>query len=570
MNVNNDNNDKSYNKRPHDGQSKDKYIDNNNQYTLKSIKYSNDKDKGNREIKLKVIKEEIDSLLELGYIDNLLSSLLSVRDLYYKLLEFSDVDNDDVASDAIYLRSKCVKYFGDYHQDKFVHYFDAIGYTKFIIDVFFDPSSDVFGQMIDSFTSNLFIPLISYIYDTTINDKRFNEWFKNLNQSDNKQLLYRLNSFSKSLNKSNNSNNNNNEPSKEITTTITFDIQSTNNSRFSDLILEKIITYTLKKNIDTHSKMIYNEIYNRINKSVPCFGSNILSMALVSKQFFRVVSRYINNINTYYRWDHHFNIDNQYCLIKSQPLYFDYRSIRCIRYYCDIEFAKRFLSRVETFYIISDEIDHQIEQSDFLDYVKNHYLDRDESYRQSVVDYNYLVHPPAMPNLKNIILTDYFGYTENYSNLLNHITTSTPSGNGYGIECFIIKMTKDDMTCEPSRHTLEFLYILLDHHATTLKSIYIHYDNCGFKEIKSLLKKLQPYLSTLRKHSIQFNLTSANYSIQDDFKVAPSGLEDICDYLSNNHSNDRNITNKLNVSVDIEVGYNRLVGEIEYFVILTE
>ncbi|EFA86159.1 hypothetical protein PPL_00721 [Heterostelium album PN500] len=53
-----------------------------------------------------------------------------VYHLYYQCLE----NRDDKT------RSQCVSFFVQYHKWKFLHNIDVEGYTKFIVDVFFDPS----------------------------------------------------------------------------------------------------------------------------------------------------------------------------------------------------------------------------------------------------------------------------------------------------------------------------------------------------------------------------------------------------------------------------------------------
>ncbi|EAL73657.1 hypothetical protein DDB_G0268408 [Dictyostelium discoideum AX4] len=52
-----------------------------------------------------------------------------------------------------------------------------------------------------------------------------------------------------------------------------------------------------------------------------------------------------------------FNNDSEFSLIKQPPLYFDYQSIRLIPYSSSIEYVKLLFSRVESFYIRTDEYD---------------------------------------------------------------------------------------------------------------------------------------------------------------------------------------------------------------------
>ncbi|EFA83519.1 hypothetical protein PPL_02584 [Heterostelium album PN500] len=342
--------------------------------------------------------------------------LTSSYNLYYCLID-SD-DNDDEQK-----RSECVKLFSNYHLNKFIHYFDVEGYVKFLVDFFFERSSKVFNQIYISLQCQDYKPLVLIIIRKIVDDKRFIQ----MNQSDIEELKRRIDSYSNNLklnrynysfnynylyekdntnnNKviSNSSNNNNKLDIK--TTTNSTTITTTQKYILSDLVLKNIISKTEFDFEDQRSeKNDNNKLFNFKN-------FNTINLALVSKRFFNIVSKIINNL--YYGWYNYFNIDNKYCLIKKTPLLFDYESIKYIRYDRGAEYANRMTSRVETFHIESDEIYSTTGGSLRRDYLYSHSLSPNSQDRTSILLPAYLVHPPPMPNLKNIVVHNYMGFREN-------------------------------------------------------------------------------------------------------------------------------------------------------------
>ncbi|EFA84236.1 hypothetical protein PPL_03313 [Heterostelium album PN500] len=108
------------------------------------------------------------------------------------------------------------------------------------------------------------------------------------------------------------------------------------------------------------------------------------------------------------------NVDNEYSLIKSPPLFFDYESIKFIRYDDSAEQITQFFSRVELFHIKSDEYDVKI------NVFSRKYINvsNDDSYedfyRYMITSDLYFTYLPPMPNLKNIFLHEYYGYERSH------------------------------------------------------------------------------------------------------------------------------------------------------------
>ncbi|KAK5576151.1 hypothetical protein RB653_007292 [Dictyostelium firmibasis] len=127
---------------------------------------------------------------------------------------------------------------------------------------------------------------------------------------------------SKNLKTNCNNNNNNNGSNLEKKSFI-----------ISDIIVEKIVRDSLRYCGDGMDKVIINY--------------NLLSFALVSKQFFKVLSKILND--GYFEWNKsmiQFN-DSEFNLIKQPPLHFDYDSIRLIPYSINKEYLELLFSRVQ-------------------------------------------------------------------------------------------------------------------------------------------------------------------------------------------------------------------------------
>ncbi|EFA79621.1 hypothetical protein PPL_07480 [Heterostelium album PN500] len=478
---------------------------------------------------------------------NSLINFNRIYNLYYECLESR---NDS-------LRAQCVRFFVEYHRYKFIHYYDVQGYIKFIVDVFFDPSFNVFDNM-SSFYCGDHITTLQDIYNRIINDKRKLKGdqlkkrikiYKGCCAFDHADFLdYDYKDFyNKVLLKSNN----------EITTKtniIEWDSQmeivnssgldfvcSTVNTQSTcilpDIVLERIIPYSLKANDRNQVIKYYNE------KSVYGVEYHIdskllLDYALVSKQFFKVVSKKITN--SYYNLIGYVNLESEYSLINSPPLFFDYNSIKYIKYGESTDRINQLFSRVETFHIKSDEYDSRCTNDIYLEreYLVDECFDDSDLdlYRDAIQMMEYLVYIPAMPNLKRVNVTGYYGYDINYNALLISIITNTPNGNGHGIEQFKIDINKD-WNHRPDYSYIDFLEPLLRLHSDTLKSIEINHHDCDNDEdMVGLLRILKKLVTTMKQHSHAFILRT-NYkklkeACQDDKD------EDVYQYLLNQiHSN---------------------------------
>ncbi|EFA79614.1 hypothetical protein PPL_07473 [Heterostelium album PN500] len=260
----------------------------------------------------------------------------------------------------------------------------------------------------------------------------------------------------------------------------------------SDILLERIIPYSLE------SKSYYNTII--------IDSKSVLIIALVSKKFFKIVSKILTN--SYYEWHGHINLDSEYSLIKSPPLFFDYESIKYIRYGWSTDLINQIFSGVELFHIKSDEYDCNTEY----DGIRREYF-RDETlseydvafYRDTVDCDERFVCLPAMPNLKSIVVEGYYGYTTNYCTFLKSILKRTPNGDGHGIEQFKIDINKDSQYNVPEHAYINILVPLLRLHSNTLKSIEIrHIRRSHFEDMVVLIQMLKDLIPAMEQHSYSF------------------------------------------------------------------
>ncbi|EFA79959.1 hypothetical protein PPL_06780 [Heterostelium album PN500] len=441
----------------------------------------------------------------LNYKDrNSLSNLIKIYDQYFKCDQHSTES-----------RITCVKFFVQYHTAyKFAHYFDVKGYAKFIAEVFFEQTTEVFKEIVNLVPVTR-TSVIKDIYQRVVNDIRLNVWFRKWNESDVSGLKERIANFSYCLEydrfepigiftydylydiiyngnvlakqmliveKRSYRGEDNDDDDDEISIQ-KEDVEEslTNNIKLSELLLEKIISFSLlyDKNRDFHNKRRRFRFYRN---HFPYFvdKDQIITVAKVSKQFFKIISKMIVNKHFNWRGDLELNNNNnyRYNLVRSPPLYFDYESIKYIPYDKGIEYANHMMSRVEVFTIESDESDHSALDSTSRSLQDFRYEDYEEeeldrAYRKAIIRNGYLVYPPAMPNLKDIIVFRYFGYEDCYSRLLSHIIMSTPNGDGHGIERLAIDIVKDvEGTLSAN---IEFLRPLLMIHSKTLKSIKLSY-----------------------------------------------------------------------------------------------
>ncbi|EFA86460.1 hypothetical protein PPL_00253 [Heterostelium album PN500] len=342
---------------------------------------------------------------------NSLSNFIRIYTLYRRFINW--VDDEDVDND--YMRSKCVKFFVDFYVDKYIHYTDNNGYTKFIVEVFYERSLNVFNHMM-KFKCATYRPVIKDIYNRIINDKRFKEWFNKLNQSDIDQLKHRIDTYfricyfgeiesisnfnyeylyklaNENDNEVNNSNSNIINDNNQLSSlTISLTDQQ---HQLSDIILEMIISFTLNvKHTHCTDRYHFNETLQ-----TPLYGSEIVTLSLVSKRFFKIISKHLDK--NYYLWSNYFNAGNEFCLIKQSPLFFDYDSIKYLRYDRGIKYVDNLLSRVETFFIQSDEKDSTLESNGSKAYLYDYAEANGMQYRK-ISRFNYLDYK-LIPKVKQL------------------------------------------------------------------------------------------------------------------------------------------------------------------------
>ncbi|EFA79789.1 hypothetical protein PPL_06608 [Heterostelium album PN500] len=471
-----------------------------------------------------------------------LNSLINfnrVYHLYYQCLE----NRDDKT------RSQCVRFFVDYHKWKFLHYFDVEGYTKFIVDVFFDPSLDVIIYVFNNMLSfkSATKSLIKDISNRITNDIRQLE-------IDNNQLkkrfdiyteccLFRIKKIkSKDHNKLGMVNNNNNIENivntreKEIgngDSSNSMTKEKVSNRIISDLLVDRIISFSLREDQVQYGEKRYQIEKEELNNKF------ILNFALVSKQFFRVASKKMND--NYHNMFGYVNVDNEYSLIKSPPLFFDYESIKFIRYDDSAEQITQFFSRVELFHIKSDEYDVKINGAFSREYIN---VSNDNSYEDFYSDVitcdGYLTYLPPMPNLKNIFVHEYFGYQSNYSSFLISIFENTPNVDGHGIESFYINIKKD-WNSTPDDNNLDFLQPLLSLHSKTLKSVTLEYYHIYREGGRNLLSSLKKMLPTIKQYNYSFiiygNFKKLRYACRDNEDLQSHFHHRYDDYSTNKNYN---------------------------------
>ncbi|EFA79794.1 hypothetical protein PPL_06613 [Heterostelium album PN500] len=475
---------------------------------------------------------------------NSLINFNRVYHLYYQCLESRDDQ----------MRSQCVRFFVDYHQHKFLHYIDVQGYTKFIVDLFFDPSLDVISNM-SSFGHSDHKTLVENIYNKIRYDKRklnddsdqlakridvYKECFFS-KAIQKKHLYFDYNSFHYSIThqeEEEEDNDNINENEDGVSNTIVNQekdikleindltkekegyhhaisstmIEEVFTFTLSDILVEIIISFSLKG--DSLHIFVENTRIRILDYSdIKC----IFNIALVSKQFFRVASKKINN--SYHNLYGHINVDNEYSLIKSPPLYFDYESIKFIRYDESTVRITQLFSRVEIFKLSSDEYDSRINDGVFRRYLYDDFFGRDTEhfYRNSISRNDYLTYLPPMPNLKHFTIDTYFGYKRNYSSFLISIFENTPNVDGHGIESFYISIYKD-WNGSPDYSNLDFLQPLLSLHSKTLKSVTLDYRRLCGKYAYEFLPILKEMLPTIKQYNYSFILYGSFYNLKSACK----------------------------------------------------
>ncbi|KAN0055809.1 hypothetical protein ACTA71_011696 [Dictyostelium dimigraforme] len=455
------------------------------------------------------------------------------------------------------IRLHAVDFFNEYHNNKYFHYFDKKGYIDFILNIFFDSSFQVFSRIRETINSNYF----KYkLYKKIINDKRFKDWFKNLYENHRDQLEKRLKLMKNNFSPSSKYNyyygmytlysfvyngkkveygipswyfsnpyidGSRYNRSREIK-----HYEFSNNSKmktykFSDIVIEKMVKDSLFYIAGRMDKVIRNR--------------NILSFALVSKQFFKVLSRILNN--GYFEWKKsmiNFNNTSEFNLIKQPPLYFDYNSIRLIPYSSSIRYLELLFSRVQSFYIKSDEEDSLTQY-----YTKRSFkgvLMQKGRFQEDIRSDGYLIYPPPMPSLQSITIDNLFGLTSNYSDLFKHILISNfktfqssssfsikfppsppPPNQGdkdYGIgglKRFSISIQNDELGTFLSHH-IDFLQQALEYHLNSLEKVII---NCsGTWRIKeNQLESLKSSINCQSKNIIDWSLETQDQMSGTSFLI---------------------------------------------------
>ncbi|EFA82118.1 hypothetical protein PPL_05023 [Heterostelium album PN500] len=416
-------------------------------------------------------------------------------------------------------RSASVKFFVDYHNSfKFKHYIDNRGYIKFILDVLFDSSLAVFNEL-----AKLNCLLPKDLYDSLIKDKRFVSWFNALSVSDNAQLHHRI-QILYDICPNISDTNFNFEKLQEIVQNDTGAAGVGNNAgddkmsteslakSLPDILLEKIISKTVDF---SKQRKRYALATNKVINSTE-YSKELLNLALVSKHFLKVLSKYINKFH--FEWHNYLDANSEYCLLKS-PKFFDYNSIRYVPTDKGVEVASQALSGVETFYIKSDEPEMRREE------VKRSVgPSMPEVYQAAISEDHYLVYPPPMPCLKQIIVKGYYGDHDAYSLLLSNIIENTLNDAQHGIEHFSLFITKDD-TDEYA--DVDFLQPLVKLHSKTLKSITIHYNDMVTDDYGVLLATLKEILPTIVQHNYKVDINKNDYnSFLRNFKIYCYGEED--------------------------------------------
>ncbi|EAL73647.1 hypothetical protein DDB_G0268388 [Dictyostelium discoideum AX4] len=448
----------------------------------------------NEEIKIKSIKETPKTF----------SGLIDVLRIY------------DSHKENKSIRIEAVNYFNSYHRFKFFHYFDKKGYMNFILNIFFDSSFNIFSKIEDIDESNYHsIYFHNKLYLKIIRDKKFKDWFKNLYENDRDKLDKRLFIMSEFFKK------------KEY-----YNIDNLLSIAYSDhdyhdgggggggggeivetftQIFKKIVRESLSyaDNIIAYDDVILNY--------------NLLSYALVCKQFFRVLSKILNN--EYFDWNKpliHLNNITEFSLIKQPPLFFNYESIRLIPYSSSREYIELLFSRVESFYIESDEYDSTTNcgiSRDIKGYGDDEDEDEDEYlylYQVSIQSSRYLIYPPPMPSLQSITIDHYYGFKRNYKDLFQHILITNfktlknlvnDNGcGGGGIKRFSIRFCTDWNGC-PTNQNIKFIKNILEFHSNSLEKIRI--DGGKTRSIcENRLRLLKSSIDNQSKNKIDWKLKS--------------------------------------------------------------
>ncbi|KAM9965277.1 hypothetical protein ACTFIW_005089 [Dictyostelium discoideum] len=425
-------------------------------------------------------------------------------------------------------------YFIIYHQHKFSHYISNDDYSKYIIDIFFDSSIQVFNLL--NYLS-LFLNLKSNfnLIFQILNDNRLNQFINNY-KNKNKILRIKIDtiiSIAKNIDY---------DWDKQFQ--IVDNIQLNENQKLfleifksllkeysSEILIKKPFQYSSKRydyeiinvnrellindNVGTITTttdpsspppppmnfqlnldnvllskiidlIIYNKYFNNNDNYFTPIKINI-NLSLINKQWFKVLRKIINRYPI--QWFNKINLS--FSLLNEPPLFIDYESIK----YLEWNNISDQFSRVEELRIDCD-IQQTKETKPSRDYINGTNLN---SFNSCYTERNYLIYPPRMPNLKRLIISNYIGYNNissagyhigtayqiiNYNDLINHLAIngnynydeinngSTLSSSS--LEFICIKFSKES-PITPFWYEFSFLKTLLDYHSKTLKTIQIQF-----------------------------------------------------------------------------------------------
>ncbi|KAN0025934.1 hypothetical protein ACTFIU_001698 [Dictyostelium citrinum] len=423
-------------------------------------------------------------------------------------------------------------YFIIYHQHKFSHYISNDDYSKYIIDIFFDSSIQVFNLL--NYLS-LFLNLKSnyYLIFNILNDNRLNEFMDNY-KNKNRILKIKINtiiSIAKNIDYDWDKHfqivdkiqlNENQIIFIEIFKSILKEYSS------DEILIKKPFEYSPKRyNYEIYNKellantkvetidtspsppinfqfnldnvllsniidlIIYNQCFinnnsnnNNNNNYFKPIKINI-NLSLINKQWFKVFRKIINRYPI--QWFNYIN--KSFSLLNEPPLFIDYESIK----YLEWDNIGEQFSRVEELRIDCDI--HQIKETKpSREYINGINLN---NFNGCYTERNYLIYPPRMPNLKRLFISNYIGYNNissagyyigtgyqiiNYNDLINHIAINGNFNNSIdenknslsSLELICIQFSKQ-LPTTPFWYEFSFLKTLLDYHSTTLKTIQIQF-----------------------------------------------------------------------------------------------
>ncbi|EAL69904.1 hypothetical protein DDB_G0275247 [Dictyostelium discoideum AX4] len=371
-------------------------------------------------------------------------------------------------------------YFIIYHQHKFSHYICNDDYSKYIIDIFFDSSIQVFNllnylslflnlksnfnlifQILNDNRLNQFInnyknkkKILRIKIDTIIsiaknidydwdkqfqivdkiqlneNQKLFLKIFKSILKEYSSEILikkpfqYSSKRYDYEIINVNRELSINDNVVGTITTTTTTDPSlplPPMNFQFNldNVLLSKIIDLII------YNKYFNNNNYNDNNNDNYFTPIKInINLSLINKQWFKVFRKIINRYPI--QWFNKINLS--FSLLNEPPLFIDYESIR----YLEWNNISDQFSRVEELRIDCD-IQQTKETKLSRDYINGTNLN---SFNSCYTERNYLIYPPRMVNLKRLIISNYIGYNNissagyhigtayqiiNYNDLINHL-----------------------------------------------------------------------------------------------------------------------------------------------------